>query len=103
MEIMSNAAGFARVLLEEEQQERKKNSEAGFAGLAELQPTSTPSDAYLNGYLMMNWCKFRKIGRMIMKNGCYIPQVWKAYVEYKKQSKFSDRILLIIKLTHLKR
>lgn len=37
-----------------------------------------------------------------MKNGWYIPHVWKAYMEYKKESKFSDKILSIVKLTQIK-
>ena len=67
-----------------------------------IQMCTAPNDPYMKGYLVMNWYRFRKIGRLIMKNGWYIRHVWKAYMEYKKESKFSDRILSIVKLTQIK-
>lgn len=43
-----------------------------------IKSMSIPKEPHAQKYLMKNWHLFRKIGRMIMKNGWYFPQVWKA-------------------------
>ena len=100
MENMRNASGLVTVIPEDEELEEEENNDAGFAGSA--QAYIPPNKPNLKRYLIVSWYEFRKIGRLIMKNEWYIPHVWKAYTEYNKQSEFSDRILLIVKLTHLK-
>lgn len=115
METMRSAAGMAMVVPKEDEKEEGVEitplppyvppSDPPFlniAGLAENQPTSPASDVFLKRYLMENWYHFRKIGRLIMKNGWYFTETWKSYQEFKKQTKFSDRILSIVNLTQIK-
>ena len=60
------------------------------------------SDAYLRKYLVQNWKHFRKLGKMIMNNGWYFPDTWKAYEKFKKEDDFSDKITDITSLTQMK-
>lgn len=91
---MKNTTGLEVIIEEEELEEEEEDDDESSTGT--IQMYTAPNDPYMKRYLMKNWYKFRKIGRLIIKNGWYIPHVWKAYMEYKKESKFSDRILRLL-------
>lgn len=77
MESMRNVTDL-KIIPDDE--EKEGDHDGGSTGT--IQSYTVPIEPYTKRYLMKNWHKFRNIGRLIMKNGWYIPHVWKAYMEY---------------------
>ena len=64
-----------------------------------MESISIPKEPHAQKYLMKNWHRFRKIGRMIMKNGWYFSQVWKAYQKYNLPWSYAQKLYAIVQLT----
>lgn len=59
-----------------------------------------PQEPRAQKYLMKNWYKFRKIGRLITKSGYSFKTVWKAYEQYNSPSNLkAEKLHKIVKLT----
>ena len=84
---------------------KKKMSHVLWSTLMPQYYVSNPnaaSDAYLKMYLNNNWEQFRKIVLMIMKNGWFFDDTWKAYHRFKGEEEFSDKIIGVASLTQMR-
>ena len=95
MEVMRLAANMNDVIPEEDEKEEGVER-------TPLPPYVPSMEHHLRRYLMQHWQHFRKLGRMIMKNGWFFHDAWKAYEKFKREEEFSEKITGIISLTQMK-